>query len=187
MKQFLRKSLCLLLLTATTPVLATIMVPLTDEEAVSKADLIVQGRILDVRSFWNKERTAILTEARIQVEDTILGEPSRIVAVRTIGGQVGDVRIVFEGGPELKAGDRQLLFLKRHWDGAFRVLGARQRQYRIRTTRDGREMAVPLIEPGPALETPEGDEVPRPKTLPVAQLKRQLRETAHRVGRPIEQ
>lgn len=187
MKHSLRKSLCLLLLTATAPVLATIMVPLTDEEAVSQADLIVQGRILDVRSFWNKERTAILTEARFQVEETLLGEPSRVVAVRTIGGQVGDVRIVFDAAPELKAGDRQLLFLKKHPDGAFRVVGARQRQYRIRMAPDGREMAVPLLEPGPTLETPEGDEVPRPKTLPVVQLKRQIRDTAYRIGRPIEQ
>lgn len=187
MKKFLPSIFYLFLIAMTAPAIATTMVALTQEDLIERADLVVQGRILDVRSFWNKEKTAILTEARVQVEDALVGKPGPVIAVRTIGGQVGDVRIVFEGGPELKAGDRQLLFLKRHPDGAMRVLGARQGQYRIRSNQQGIEMMIPLIETGPPLKTLEGEEVARPQAMPAAQLKNRIRETARRIGRPIEQ
>lgn len=186
MKKFPNSLLYLFLIAITVPALATTIVPFTQEDLITRADLVVQGRILDVRSFWNKEKTAILTEARVQVEDTLVGKSGPVIAVRTIGGQVGDVRIVFEGGPELKAGDRQLLFLKKHPDGALRVLGARQGQYRIRSNQQGVEMMIPMLEPGPALRTLEGEELARPQAMPASQLKNRIRETARRIGRPTE-
>lgn len=182
MKKFLKPILYLFLIAMTAPAWGTTVLQLTEEDLVSRADLVVQGRVLEVRSFWNKEKTTIFSEARIQVEDAVVGKASPIVIVRTVGGQVGDVRIELAGGPELKAGDRQLIFLKRQGDGALRILGGRQGQYRIRSNAQGIEMVIPLAEGGSNLTTVGEGGTSRPQSIPAAQLKTRIRETARRVG-----
>lgn len=168
------------------PVAASTFLALDREEMVELADAVVAGRVIEVSSFWNAEHTAILTEAVLEVEDTLVGSAPAYVNLRTFGGQVGNYRIVAHGFPAFELGERLVLFLEPEKDGAQRVLGYQQGQYRLRGE-PGREMAVPAADLGARLLRPDGSEAPAPKAMPFVEFKQQIRETAGRLGRPAVQ
>lgn len=168
------------------PAGASTFLALSQAELVEQAEAVVQGRIVEVQSFWNSEHTAILTEAVLEVEDTVVGSAPAYVNLRTFGGQVGNYRIVAHGFPTFQLGERMVLFLEPEADGAQRVLGYQQGQYRIRDER-GIETAVPTFDTGARILRRDGSEAPAPRPMPLAQFKQQLRDTAGRVGRPAVQ
>lgn len=167
---------------AAAPAAASTFLYVSQAELVGQADAVVQGRIVEVHSFWNAERTAILTEATLEVEDTVVGAAPAFVNLRTFGGQVGSYRVEAHGFPTFQLGERMLVFLEPDQDGARKVLGYLQGQFRIQGE-PGREMAMPAFATGARVLRPDGSEAPAPRPMPLAQLKQQLRETAGRVGR----
>lgn len=167
------------------PAAASTFLAMTTDELAAKADSVVEGRVVAVRSFWNPEHTAILTEADLEIDQTLVGDASGVVTLRTFGGRVGRRLIVAQGFPTFQQGERLLLFLEPEQDGARKVLGYQQGQYRIRADAKGRAIAVPAFETGPTLLLPNGKTAPAPQALPVEQLEDQVARAAERVGRPV--
>ena len=167
------------------PAAASTFFVMTPDELAAQADSVVEGRVVTVRSFWNAEHTAILTEADLEIDETVLGDAAGVVTLRTFGGKVGNYVIVAHGFPTFRRGERLLLFLEPEQDGARKVLGYQQGQYRIRLDAKGRAIAVPTFETGVTLLLPNGTTAPAPKALPVEQLKLQIARAAERVGRPV--
>ena len=163
---------------AAAPAAASTFLHQSQAELVSQAESVVEGRIVEVHSFWNAERTVILTEAVLEVEDAVVGAAPAYVNLRTFGGRVGNYTIEAHGFPTFEAGERMLVFLEPEQDGAQKVLGYLQGQYRIRG-----EMAIPASSTGARVLRRDGTEAPAPKPMPLAQLKQQLRDTAGRIGR----
>jgi hypothetical protein len=164
---------------AALPLSASTFISMSETELLSSSQAVVQGKVLDVRSFWNDERTVIVTEARVLVDDLVAGQAPSVVVVRTFGGQVGDQVIVAHGFPTFQAGEQVLLYLTP--DGAdFRVTGYRLGQYRIRDTAKGR-IAVPTLEEGVRLFTPDGRLAPRPRAENLDVLKERIRERRDQV------
>ncbi|HEX7185813.1 MAG TPA: hypothetical protein VF756_28570 [Thermoanaerobaculia bacterium] len=139
--------------------------------------------MIEVASFWNAERTAILTEAVLEVEDAIVGAAPQYVNLRTFGGRVGNYAIEAHGFPRFQLGERLVVFLEPEQNGAHKVLGYLQGQFRV-VEQAGQVMAVPAIEQGVRYLTPNGRPAPRTAPLALDELKNQIRETAGRVGRP---
>jgi hypothetical protein len=166
------------------PAAASTFLALTTEELVRDAEAVVEGRIVEVSSFWNAEHTAILTEATLEVDDAVVGAAPRFVTLRTFGGRVDDYVIEAHGFPRFALGERLLVFLEPEKDGGHRVLGYLQGQYRIRTDAAGKAIAEPLSDFGARLLRRDGTEAPAPRARPLADLKSQLREIAGRAGRP---
>jgi hypothetical protein len=170
------------------PAGASTFIEMSREELVEQADAVVAGRVVEVKSFWNRQGTAILTEAVIEVEDSILGKTASRVKVRTFGGEVGKHRIVALGFPTFERNEKLLLFLEPEQDGAYKVLGYLQGEFRIRADRHGRETAVPTWEMDTVrILKADGTPARVPRAVPFEDLKRQIRETADRVGRPQAQ
>jgi hypothetical protein len=188
MKRFVCVVLLLLAAAAavTVPAGASTFLALSRQEMVAQADSVIQGRVVEVASFWNEARTAILTEAVVEIEETVLGDAAGYVRIRTFGGQVGNYRIEAHGFPTFSKGERLLLFLEpeNEKDGAHRVLGYLQGEYRIRTDARGNEVAVPLFDAGARLLKRDGTEAPAARPVLLEQLKGQLRDAAARIGRP---
>lgn len=177
-----------LLLVLALPAGASTFLVMSREELVEKADAVVAGRVVEVSSFWNRQGTAIVTEAVIEVEDSILGHAPSHVRVRTFGGRVGDYRIEAHGFPTFERDEKLLLFLEPEQEGFHKVLGYQQGEFRIRADRSGREMAVPTWGADSArILQEDGTPARVPRAVPLEDLKRQLRETADRVGRPQPQ
>ncbi len=167
------------------PAAASTFIALSVDELVRDAEAVVQGRIVEVGSFWNAEHTAILTEATLEVEDTVVGAAPAYLTLRTFGGRVGKLVIEAHGFPRFVLGERVLVFLEPEQDGAHKVLGYLQGQYRIRPDAKGQAIAEPMAEFGARVLRRDGTEAPAPRAMPLVQLKGQLRDIAGRLGRPV--
>lgn len=156
------------------PLAASTFIAMSETELLADSQAVVQGKVLDVRSFWTDDRTAIVTEARVLVDELVAGEAPSVVVVKTFGGQVGDIAIEAHGFPTFQAGEQVLLYLSPDGDD-FRVTGYRLGQFRIRDTAKGR-LAVPTVEEGVRFFTKEGQLAPlaRPESLEL--LKDRIRE-----------
>jgi hypothetical protein len=169
------------------PAGASTFLRISQDELVSQAEAVVQGRVVEVSSFWNREGTAIMTEAVLEVEDTVLGPDRSHVRLITFGGEVNGLVIEAHGFPTFRQGQRLLLFLepaRQKEAGAHRVLGYRQGEFEIRKDRQRREMAVPTWEADNVriLKT-DGTPARVPRAVPLDEFKRQIVETAERAGR----
>lgn len=169
------------------PAGASTFLQVSHEELVTRAEAVVQGRVVEVSSFWNREGTAIMTEAVLEIEETVVGPDRSHVRLITFGGEAGGYVIEAHGFPTFQKGQRLLLFLEpalAKEDGAHRVLGYRQGEFEIRKDRQGRELAVPTWEADHVrILKADGTPARVPRTVPLGELKRQIRETAERAGR----
>jgi hypothetical protein len=168
------------------PAGASTFLAMTQDELVRDSAAVIQGRVLQVNSYWEKTGTVIVTEALIQVEDTVFGDVPTVVAVKTFGGRVGNFYVEAHGFPTFRVNQRVLLFLEPDQDGDMRVTGYQQGQFRISMDKAGREMAVPALDLGANLLTKDGRALPRQQTLPLDTLKDQIRAAAVRAGRATE-
>jgi hypothetical protein len=190
MKRSMQACLCLALaVLAASAARASTFLYVSQEELAAQAQAVVQGRVVEVHSFWNRQGTAILTEAEVEVEDTLLGRERSHVRLITFGGEVGGYVIEAHGFPTFEKGQRLLVFLepaRAGEDGAHRVLGYRQGQFEIRTNKRGQEIAVPMWEAAEQVRIlkRDGTEAAAPRAVPLAQLKNQIRAAAERRKEP---
>lgn len=162
------------------PASASTFVAMGQEELVAASQAVVVGEVLQVRAFWNDDATAIVSEALVRVDETLVGEAPSIVTVRTFGGTVGRLRIEALGFPTFHTGERLVLFLE-DLEGPARVVGYQQGEYRITVRHsDGTEIAVPAVDHGAHLVHLDGRAAARPRALPLATLKDQIRHAADR-------
>lgn len=171
-------SICLALVALSSRASTFISVGL--RELVSQADAVIQGRVVEVESFWNEPGTMILTEAQVVVEEIVHGSASPVVTILTFGGEVGHERVTAVGFPRFSPGERLLLFLDKQRDGSIRVVGYQQGQYHIVPTASGKEMAVSALDAEVRVLAPGGRVATRPKVVNLSLFKDQIRAEARR-------
>jgi hypothetical protein len=160
------------------PAMASTFVAMETHELVAASEAVVQGKVLEVYSFWNADGTAVLTEARVLVEEVVAGKAGNEVVVRTFGGQVGDYRLEAHGFPVFRENDRVLLFLHTAPDRSLRVTGYMLGDYRVSPGARGELMARPTLEQGVRLLHADGRPAPAPKAVPLEAFKNQIRSLA---------
>ena len=174
---------CLLALVAALPAAASTFLAMSQKALIDDSAAVVQGEVLEVRSFWDAEGRVIVSEALIQVEEAVLGDPGSQIRVKTWGGTVDGYTVEAHGFPKFTAHDRVLLFLEREQDGVARVAGYQQGHYRLVMDRSGFEWAVPTVDGGSNLLTADGRPAPAAKTVLLSELKGSIREQARDAGR----
>ncbi len=162
---------------------ASTFLALSEKDLAASAAAVVQGRVIEARATWNAERTAILTDALVAVDEVLLGRAPRVVRVRTFGGTVDGYTIEAHGFPRFAPGQEMVLFLYREpADQSVRVVGYQQGQYRVET-RGGERVAVPAVGERVRLLAPDGVEMAPARALPLAELKSRVRELGRQLGR----
>lgn len=165
------------------PAGASTFVRMTPDELAAGAAAVVVGRVLDVNSFWTPSGRIIVSEAMVAVEEVLLGEAPTVAVVRTFGGTVDGFTVEAHGFPTFTAGERLLLYLENdRVAGSHRVLGYQQGQFRVVGER-GLEMAVPTVDAGARLLSADGTPAPVPVPRKLADLRREIRDSARRAGR----
>jgi hypothetical protein len=168
------------------PVAASTFVAMEPAELVAASRAVVQGEVLEVYSFWNQDGTAVLTEARVLVEEVVAGQAPSEVVVRTFGGRVGDYVLEAHGFPTFEAGQRLLLFLHDAPDGSLRVTGYRLGEYQVIRGAGGELLARPTLEAGVRLLHADGRQAPAPTAVPLEAFKQEIRRIAlDRPDRPM--
>jgi hypothetical protein len=102
----------LALLAAAAPAGATTLRRASIPDLVAANDTVVVGRVLDARSYWNEERSFILTDVRVTPRTVLKGSADRQdVTVTLLGGTVDGETSLVLAGAELHAGRDYVLFL----------------------------------------------------------------------------
>src|SRR5438132_1125375 len=98
--------------------LATTVIPPSFDELVSRAEVIFQGTVTDVRSQWVGEggQRHINSYVTFKVEDAIKGKPGAQITLQMLGGTVGSETMEVTDAPKFKVGDRDILIeVLRRW------------------------------------------------------------------------
>lgn len=173
----------LLAVVAAIPVGASTFLAMDQKALVRDSSAVVQGRVLQINSFWDPSGTMVKTEALVQVDDVVFGEAPSVVVVETFGGKVGNLYFEAHGFPQFTVNEELLLFLETEKDGVQRVAGYQQGQFRIVRDKSGVELAIPALDLEANLLTKDGRRAARPQALRLATLKSQIRAEADRAGR----
>jgi hypothetical protein len=109
------------------PAGATTLIRQGLEGLTAENELVVHGRVLDIHSYWNADRSFIMTDVRMHAVQVLKGDRSaREVTFTLLGGTVGDITTLIIAGPELVPGSEYVLFLNREpLGGADAVLTVR--------------------------------------------------------------
>ncbi len=126
------------------PLGATVLVPAEFREIVNGSQVIVHGRVADVRSDWTGDRFRIETIVTLEVGTYLKGGPGGSVTFRVPGGTIGRYRSLMVGAPEFRVGDEVVMFLKAEGPSVPHVFGLSQGVFRVRRElRSGRRLVVP--------------------------------------------
>ena len=85
---------------------ATVELPVEFGEMVRDSQLVVHGRVVDVRSQQTGDRRSIETVVTMAVTEALKGRPGGDVTFRMPGGEVGRYRRVIVGRAAIRAGRR---------------------------------------------------------------------------------
>ncbi len=125
---------------------ATVLVPAEFREIVAGSQIIVYGRVVDVRAEWSDDRRRIDSVITLEAATYLKGGPGETVTFRVPGGQIGRYRNVMVGAPEFQPGEEAVLFLKADGPSVARVFGLSQGVFRVRPdARTGQRMVVPPV------------------------------------------
>ena len=172
------------LLAAALPSGASTFIEMSQGELVRHSAAAIQGKVLKTSSFWDAKGQVILTEALVQVEDVVFGKAAAtVVTVRTFGGTVDGYTIEAHGFPRFNANDRLLLFLEPEKNGASRVTGYQQGQFRLVKNAAGVELAVPMRDGDARVLRRDGAAATPAGAVRLDALRQSIRAEAARAGR----
>jgi hypothetical protein len=87
------------------------------------SESVVHAKVVDMRSAWNDEGSAIFTWVTLDVKGRLHGTAPDQIVVRVPGGTVGDFTSEMEGAPRFVVGDEVVTFIARWHDGVAMVAG----------------------------------------------------------------
>lgn len=110
------------------------------QELATTSQKIVQGKVTDVVTRWNKDSTIIFTYIRMNIEDDLIGaDEDNEIIIKQVGGQIGLSVLEVEGATNYQAGEENVLFLFQDPENlaCFQTLGMYQGKYNIYTDENG--------------------------------------------------
>jgi hypothetical protein len=134
--------IALIAVLCTVPLSATVVLPADFRDVVAGSQVIVHGRVVDVRAEWLDGRRRIETIVTIEAGTYLKGGPAERVTVRVDGGQIGRYKSVTVGAPEFSPGDEAVFFLTSRGPSMARIFGMGQGVFRVRTDAAGRRVVV---------------------------------------------
>lgn len=96
------------------------------EELAQTSTSVVVGKAIDVRSFWNDDRTAIMTEVKLQVDERVGGDSASETIITIPGGRVGNSLYEVSDMPTFIEGEEVVVFLWQDPSGRNLVTGGAQ-------------------------------------------------------------
>jgi hypothetical protein len=116
------------------------MLKLDLRQLVGRADAVFVGKVLKVQSKWTEDGKRIVTDATVEVKQSVRGTTlGQKVVVRSLGGSVGETGMKVSGSPVFRAGDEVLLFTDTR-QGHRYVVGMSQGAYYVSRDKAGRAM-----------------------------------------------
>jgi hypothetical protein len=102
---------------------------LSFDRLVDEADVIVRGRVQELKNSPASDRSSVSTVITVSVENQFKGDKVSSVTLQQPGGSLGAVVQSVPGLAEFSSGEDVILFLKRRREGAFAVIGGKQGKF----------------------------------------------------------
>jgi hypothetical protein len=121
----------------------TTVIPPTFDELVSRAEVIFQGTVTDVRSQWTGEGAQHRIESYVtfRVEDAMKGAPGESYTLRMLGGTVDGETMEVSDSPKFKIGDRDVIFVENNGSQFIPLVGIMHGRFHVDKDKEtGREM-----------------------------------------------
>src|SRR6266513_633659 len=120
---------------------ATTVIPPSFDDLVSRAEMIFQGTVIDVRSEWTGEggQRHIASYVTLKVDDAIKGNPGAKVTLNMMGGTVGAETMEVTDAPKFKVGDRDILFVENNGTQFIPLVGIMHGRFRVKKDETGRD------------------------------------------------
>jgi len=112
-------------------------------ELVERADTIVAGEVMEMRSAWTADRREIFTTVTLRPDRRFKGGDGSLIRFRIPGGAVGDTRLMVTHSPVFAIGEQALVFLAEDGGRLPRVVGGEAGKRHIRIGEDGEEALLP--------------------------------------------
>lgn len=106
------------------------------ENLVETSEAVVLARTMSTESFWNEDRTAILTRVILEVEDQLTGLAPGRTEVIVPGGRIGNIIQEVSDMPTFTADEESVVFLERHRTGVLIVSGGLHGKLPVERDRD---------------------------------------------------
>jgi hypothetical protein len=140
---------CIILLVLLCGVGNAKLIPQSISDLTLGSDVIVYGKIIDVQSALNTEKTHIETTAKVLVNDTFMSgdttsiSSGSIITITVPGGTLGDKTEWVEDTPSLIKDSEAILFLKKTGNEKYSVISL----YRVTEGKIGAPFNVTSSEP----------------------------------------
>lgn len=113
------------------------------DELVERADTIVAGEVLEMRSAWTADRRQIFTTVTLRPDRRFKGGERSLIRFRIPGGTVGDTRLTVTHSPVFAMGEQTLVFLAGDSGRLPRVVAGEAGKRHVRTGEDGEQTILP--------------------------------------------
>jgi hypothetical protein len=122
----------------------TTVIPPTFDDLISRAQVIFQGVVTDVRSQWAGEgaQRSIVSYVTFKVEDAVKGNPGGSYTIRMLGGTVGDQTMEVTDTPKFKVGNRDVLFVENNGSQFVPLVGIMHGRFRIQHDENGADVVM---------------------------------------------
>ncbi len=119
----LRSALLALLLTIGVQQTAAQELRTSIESLSNTSEAVVVAQAVETESFWNEDRTAILTRVVLRVDDQLQGQAAATTEIIIPGGRVGDTIHEVSDMPHFEVNEEAVVFVERHRSGILVVSG----------------------------------------------------------------
>ena len=113
------------------------------DELVARADTIVAGEVLDMRSSWSADRREIFTTVTLRPDRRFKGGGRSLIRFRIPGGTVADSKLIVTHSPVFRIGEHALVFLAGDSGRLPRVVAGEAGKRHVRIGEDGEETILP--------------------------------------------
>lgn len=94
------------------------------EDLAHRADVVVVGKVTEVRSEWSADRSRIYSNVTVLVDEHIKGDESQqSVVIATFGGEVDGVGEVYSHTARFKTDEQVIVFAAADRQGRLKVVG----------------------------------------------------------------
>jgi hypothetical protein len=121
---------------------ATTLIKADLGQLTRSSDAVVIGKVNAVQSRFSSDGLKIITDAEIQVSQTLKGQVEGTIVVMQPGGEVGEVGQHVAGTARFAAGEQVAVFLEKRGTRFF-VTGMVQGKFKVEKSPDGKTWVVP--------------------------------------------
>ena len=103
------------------------------EKFVERSEVIARGKVSDLMSEWDKEKSCILTKVSIDVSENYKGPETGKLVITHLGGEIGDVGELYSHQPKFIQDEEVLIFAKRDKANNLRLTKGVEGKFKITT------------------------------------------------------